>query len=248
MTIYPEGHPDPFDPIELPPSITQEASVERKLYLKGLLNSAYKVLTVSNAFADIYRKNDIMDIEVTPNGISDDLPWAPKDTSYTKRVVGGHVGGMAEHKGYYLLKQAVMETQPENMEFLVVDHSKEEGYESRQYWGNVPVRFVGRASQHKVIDIYRQIDILFAPSTWPESFGLVTREAAACHCWVVASNLGGIGEDIDIDSGSVIKPTNKALTQVLMAIDARIKKPSNPKTYYLASSQVHGLKKYYKGI
>lgn len=225
-TVYPEGHPDPFDPIELPPSITQEASVERKLYLKGLLNGAHKVLTVSNAFADIYRKNDILDIEVTPNGISDDLPWAPKDTSYTKRVVGGHVGGMAEHKGYYLLKQAVMEAQPENMEFLVVDHSKEEGYELRQYWGNVPVRFIGRTSQGKVVDIYRQIDVLFAPSTWPESFGLVTREASACSCWVVTSNIGGIGEDIQLDTGDVISPSLKSLRNWFSNSPYSAKKPN----------------------
>ncbi|MBS4154782.1 glycosyltransferase [Cobetia sp. MC34] len=244
-TVYPEGHPDPFATIGLPPSITQEASVERKLYLKGLLSSAHKVLTVSNAFADIYRKNDIVDIEVTPNGISDDLPWAPKDTSYTKRVVGGHVGGMAEHKGYFLLKQAVMEAQPDNMEFLVVDHSKEEGYESRQFWGKVPVRFIGRTSQDKVVDIYRQIDILFAPSTWPESFGLVTREAAACGCWIVASNLGGIGEDVDVNTGSVIKPTSDALANILLSTDVRMKDVSTSKGYYFSSSQVLDLAGYY---
>lgn len=215
-TVYPEGHPDPFATIDLPPSISQEASVERKLYLKALLKSAHKVLTVSNAFADIYRKNDIVDIEVTPNGISDDLPWAPKDTSYTKRVVGGHVGGMAEHKGYFLLKQAVMETQPQNMEFLVVDHSKEEGYESRQYWGDVPVRFIGRTSQDKVVDIYRKIDVLFAPSTWPESFGLVTREAQECGCYIIASSLGGIGEDVKENSGIVITPVLDNIKKVLV--------------------------------
>lgn len=220
-TVYPEGHPDPFATIDLPPSITQEASVERKLYLKGLLGSAYKVLTVSNAFADIYRKNDIADIEVIPNGISDDLPWAPKDTAYTKRVVGGHVGGMAEHKGYFLLKQAVMETQPQNMEFLVVDHSKEEGYESRQFWGNVPVRFIGRTSQDKVVDIYRQIDVLFAPSTWPESFGLVTREASACGCWIVTSSLGGIGEDVTSGTGTVISPTVKEISSQLEMLERK---------------------------
>ncbi|MGW9820828.1 glycosyltransferase involved in cell wall biosynthesis [Methylorubrum extorquens] len=40
------------------------------------------------------------------------------------------------------------------------------------------------------------MDVLLAPSLWPESFGLVTREARAAGLWVVASDLGAIGEDI----------------------------------------------------
>lgn len=243
-TVYPEGHPDPFAPLSMPPGISVEASVERKLYLKGLLADARKVLTVSNAFADIYRKNDITEIEVTPNGISDDLPWAPKDTSYTPNIVGGHVGGMAEHKGYFLLKQAVLEAQPENMEFLVVDHSKEEGYESREYWGKVPVRFIGRVNQDKIVDLYRQIDVLFAPSTWPESFGLVTREAAACGCWIVASNLGGIGEGLSSTSGIVITPNTRGLKKAL-SVAMKYKKPSEMRYIYSSSASIKNLIYYY---
>ena len=199
-----------------------EASVERKLYLKGLLKGARQVLTVSNAFADIYRKNGVADIQVIPNGISEEMPWAPKDTSYTSRIVGGHIGGMSAHKGYYLLKQAVMEAQPDNMEFLVVDHSKEEGFEAKDTWGKVPVRFIGRVSQEKMVDLYRQIDVLFAPSTWPESFGLVTREAAACGCFVVASKLGGISEGIKNDSsGYKINPSIEELKDIIYKVSLK---------------------------
>jgi glycosyltransferase involved in cell wall biosynthesis len=35
-----------------------------------------------------------------------------------------------------------------------------------------------------------------APSVWPESFGVVTREALAWDCWVVASDRGGVGEPV----------------------------------------------------
>jgi len=219
--VYPDGHPDPYLPIELPPNISLADSIERRRNLKDLLHSARKVLTVSNAFAEIYRKNGITEIEVIPNGISDDIAWAPKDTSYTDRVVCGHVGGMAEHKGYYLLKEAVLEAQPESLEFLVVDHSKEESYEYRTKWGRVPVTFIGRVSQEKIVDLYRKIDVLFAPSTWPESFGLVTREAAACRCWVVASAMGGIGEDvIEGKTGYVFDPTAEKLEELLALLDS----------------------------
>ncbi|MBT2787312.1 MULTISPECIES: glycosyltransferase [unclassified Halomonas] len=243
--VYPEGHPDPFAPIALPPTISLADSVARRRDLKDLLHHAKQVLTVSNAFAEIYRKNGVPQIEVTPNGISDDMPWSPKDTSYTPNVVCGHVGGMATHKGYYLLKQAVMEAQPENLEFIVVDHSKEEGYCVKRNWGRVPITFIGRVSQDQVVELYRKMDVLFAPSLWPESFGLVTREAAACGCWVVASNLGGIGEDVvEGESGYVITPDINAILTVLSNIDlnkSRYKEPVNQIVSVMALEQTNEL-------
>lgn len=234
--VYPEGHPDPYVAVELPANISLADSITRKRDLKDLLHGAHKVLTVSNAFADIYRKNGIPQIEVIPNGISDELPWAPKQTDYTDKVVCAHIGGMAEHKGYYLLKQAVLEAQPENLEFLVVDHSKEEGYEWKSHWGKVPVTFIGRVNQNKIVDLYRRLDVLFAPSTWPESFGLVTREAAACGCWIVASNMGGIGEDIDEGkNGNVIECSTVSLKKQISNINKR--KPEYKKSNFSKKSR-----------
>ncbi|MDD5275474.1 MAG: glycosyltransferase [Methylovulum sp.] len=243
--VYPEGHPDPYEPYTPPSNITLSDSIERILYLKGLLHSAYKVLTVSNSFADIYRKNGITQIEVNKNGISESIAWQPKDTNYTDKVVCGHVGGMAEHKGYFLLKKAVTQLQPENLEMLIIDHSQDEGYQLQSYWGKVPVTFIGRLSQTRVVDLYRQIDVLMAPSTWPESYGLVTREAAACGCWVVASNMGGIGEDIvEGVSGFVIEPSLKALTTCLQKIDNKpdqFKAPAHPPELRRVAEQVKEL-------
>lgn len=217
--VYPEGHPDPFVPVELPPGITREASIQRRQFLKSLLFQARELLTVSNAFADIYRNNGLTAIDVIPNGISEELPWAPKDTSYTDKVVCGHVGGMSEHKGYFLLKEAVLAAQPQNLCFLIVDHSQEEGYEHHAAWGSVAVTFIGRVPQERVVELYRRIDVLFAPSTWPESYGLVTREAAACSCWVIASNMGGVGEDvINGRTGYVISASSCELQTALKRI------------------------------
>lgn len=221
--VYPQGHPDLYEKIELPTNIKLADSIERRRDLKELLLGATEVLTVSNAFAEIYRANGIAEVTVIPNGISDDVRWQSKDTAYSSKVVCGHIGGMSEHKGYYLLKEAVLASQPKNIEFLVVDHSKEEGYEHYSHWGDVPVKFIGRVRQEDVVDLYRKIDVLFAPSTWPESFGLVTREAVACGCWVVASNLGGIGEDIVPGvSGYVIVPFESDIANVLARIDSAV--------------------------
>lgn len=223
--VYPEGHPDPYEAIDMPTNIKLADSIERRRDLKDLLHSAVKVVTVSNAFAEIYRQNGIIHIEVIANGVSSDIDWAPKNTSFTKRVVCGHIGGMSEHKGYYLLKEAVLESQPDNLELLIVDHSKDEGYKQHSHWGKVPVTFVGRVSQKGVVDLYKSIDVVFAPSMWPESFGLVTREAVASGCWVVTSNMGGIGEDIvQGQNGYVISPSHSELVAALDFINASVSK------------------------
>ncbi|MBA6144342.1 glycosyltransferase [Pseudomonas sp. p99-361] len=247
--VYPDGHLDPFQPIELPTNMKLADSIERRRDLKELLHNASRVFTVSNAFAQIYRQNGIPQIEVIANGVSSEIMWSQKDTSHTERVVCGHIGGMAEHKGYYLLKEAVLQSQPENVELLIVDHSKEEGYEYQTLWGAVPVTFIGRVSQKGIVDLYRKIDVLFAPSMWPESFGLVTREAVASGCWVVASNMGGIGEDIvQGRNGYVIEPTQKMLVDALQHISAlagKHKAASTTEVRRTSASQADELRQIY---
>jgi len=64
--------------------------------------------------------------------------------------------------------------------------------------------------------------VLLAPSLWPESFGLVTREARAAGLWVVASRLGAIGEDIDegVNGFRVDVGSPEGLRAVFQRIDA----------------------------
>jgi glycosyltransferase involved in cell wall biosynthesis len=246
--VYPDGHVDPYDDKVLYDNMTLDMSIERNSYLKSLLLDAQHVLTVSESFAKIYRKNGVPNIAVTKNGISSKIEWLEKETSYSSKVVCGHIGGMSAHKGYDILKKAVMKTQPKNLEFLVVDHSKEESYISNEKWGEVDVKFIGRQNQDEMVRIYTKLDVLFAPSIWPESFGLVTREASACRCWIVASNLGGIGEDvIDGKNGFVIDPKQKAIEKTLKKLDSNYKeyKELAPKANIsMVEEQVETLKEY----
>ena len=71
-----------------------------------------------------------------------------------------------------------------------------------------------------MVNLYQKIDVLFAPSLWPESYGLVTREAAASGCWVVASSLGGIGEGIIHGvNGFRIHPSIKEVSNIIEYVD-----------------------------
>lgn len=219
--VYPDGHIQPDEKRVLPNNVTLKESKARTAYLKHLLNSAQRALVVSESFAQIYRQNGIHNVAVTRNGLSTTVNWQPKNTAYTEKVVCALIGGMSAHKGYKLLQDTIVQYQPQHIELLIVDLSKPAEYESRGEWDGVPVRFVGKQTEKTIVSLYQQIDVLLAPSIWPESFGLVSREAAACGCWVVASKLGGMGEDvIDGETGFVIDPTVTELDRVLKIIDA----------------------------
>ncbi|WP_418135115.1 glycosyltransferase family 4 protein [Psychromonas sp. GE-S-Ul-11] len=223
--VYPDGHPDMFAPRTLPNNVNLGDSIERLIYFKELLKGAKHLLTVSESFAAIYRKNGYPEIQVNKNGISSTVEWGEKDTSDSDKVICAHIGGMANHKGYFLLKKAVEQEQPKNIEMLIVDHAKDEGHIEKTFWGKVPVTFIGRVSQTGVTALYQKMDVLFAPSMWPESYGLVTREAAACGCWVVASELGGIGEDvIEGKTGLRIKPDLTGVVKAINKIDTSVNK------------------------
>ena len=250
--VYLGGHPNTYAPIKtLPQGVEVQQSIERHIYLKNLLNSSQKVLAVSDSFADLYRKNGIVKVSTNKNGISSHIQWKPKVTESTNKVVCAHIGGMADHKGYNLLQIAIMQASPKNIEMLVVDHGKEEDYEKKDYWGGVPVTYIGRVAQENVVDLYTKIDVLFAPSIWPESYGLVTRETAACGCWVIASNIGAIGEDIIHEETGLLIEANSiaALIEAIEWIDNHKEKckrlPKKMPIRY-SNEQVAELVEYYK--
>ena len=218
-TVYPEGHPDPFKESVLREGTTLEESLQRKRYLKGLLAAADGVLSVSETFSKIYKINGISNVITNKNGISNEVNWQRKNTEHSEKVICAHIGGMSSHKGFDIFKQAVFALGQSNIEVLVVDHTKESDYINYTKWGKTTVTIIGRVDQEHVVDLYKCIDVLFAPSTCAESFGLVTREAAACGCWVVGSNIGAIGEDITIENGFRVTPNQQDLVSVLKSID-----------------------------
>lgn len=259
-TIYQDGHPDIYNPRTLPKNISLSKSIERLLYLKSLINNSKAALIVSEKFSDIYKKNGIRPLIVNKNGISENV-IGKRDTSHSAKVVCAHIGGMAEHKGYFLFKKAIEMAQPENIEVLVVDHSKDEGYQETTEWKNpnssnkntgVKVTYIGRISQSNVSNLYSMIDVLFAPSLWPESFGLVTREANASGCWVVTSNRGGIGEDIiENENGHVVEPELSEIKEVISKINknpSKYKETSTINSSRTSEQQVYELSEIYKNF
>ena len=132
-----------------------------------------------------------------------------------------HIGGMSMHKGYQQLRQAVKSMQSGlNLEFTVVDHRlSSKGDEYNANWNGYKVHFIAPIPMDKMDLFYASQDVLVAPSIWPESFGLVTREALSAGLWVIASDSGALAEPLlncDSPHGKVIRPNSlEDLSQAL---------------------------------
>ena len=202
-----------------PPSPSDDPRMKA---LRRPLLSAEKVLAVSEPFAEIYRAAGVGHCIAVPNGVPD-LPKVARVPSPTGRVRLAHIGGMSRHKGFHLVRNALLMGDFENLELLVIDHAMKDGDQRSETWGTTPVTFRPKLPQQQVAELYANIDVLLAPSLWPESYGLVTREALHAGCWVIASNRGAIGADVVEGETGFVVPVDEgfeALARVLAVIDA----------------------------
>ena len=216
----------PFDP---PEPISVGAAIERRRFLTPLLSSAQAILGVSKSFTNLYRSCGFDEAIAVPNGVPR-LKKAARRESKSGRVRLTHIGGQSKFKGYVLVEAAFKQRRFTNLELTVVDVTRIGGREHRCTWGTTPVRIVGKTVSEDMHEYYANHDVLLAPSLWPEAFGLVTREALAAGLWVVASDRGGIGEDVvtGVNGWIVDVSTPEGLLEVLSQIDAE-------PTKYLAS-------------
>ena len=196
------------------------ASIARRQRLASLLQNAQAVLSVSTPFAEVYTNAGIKNVTVVENGTPVIEP-AARTARDDGRVALGHIGGRSAHKGAALIEAALRKNEFKHLHLTMVDGALGPGQSINTVWGSTPVTLIAPVPQSDVAQLYGALDVLLAPSTWPESYGLVTREALQSGLWVVASDLGAIGQDIvEGKNGNVINvETTARLCQVLRQMD-----------------------------
>ena len=141
------------------------------------------------------------------------VPWGVDVDKFSGRRVPHEgyrllfVGQMRPYKGVKVLLQAVKEI---DAQLSVVgngpDRSSYEEYARKL--GIKNVRFHGAVTDEVLRQMYLSSDVLALPSvSLNEAFGLVTLEAAAAGCAVIASDLLGL-RDIVKEFGLLVKPNN----------------------------------------
>jgi glycosyltransferase involved in cell wall biosynthesis len=128
------------------------------------------------------------------------------------------------------------------------------GQTRREIWNKNEIDFFVKVPEADVADLYARIDVLLAPSIWPESFGLVTREALHFGCWVIASDRGSIGACVtDNVNGHIIDVSDASdLIRVLTLIDANPQRyltpPTDSPVFRKAREQSEELAAIYKSL
>jgi len=207
--------PDPLGMAARAPS-NLEAEVHRRTRLRGLLLGAECLLTVSPGFATLHRAAGL-DATTVANG----LPALPPP--FHTAPQGGplrlaHIGGRASHKGADLIEATLRYNAFPHLSLLMIDGRLAPGERIDTHWGESAVTLCGPFAQRDVGQLYSQMDVLLAPSRWPESYGLVAREAAHFGLWVVAPGIGAMGEDlIEGENGFRIDTEGRAPLDRLLA-------------------------------
>jgi glycosyltransferase involved in cell wall biosynthesis len=195
-------------------------SVSRRRRLSALLGDAERVLAVSDSFARIYSDAGVENVLSVPNGVSR-IKRLPRRNRSDGRVALGHIGGRGAHKGGRFVEAVLRRNSFQNLHLTIVDLELEASDRIETTWGDTPVAIVGPYPSDQVAELYASLDVLLAPSIWPESFGLVTREALSAGLWVVASDRGAVGEDVlHGENGFIVDVSDdKAFCQALQEID-----------------------------
>jgi glycosyltransferase involved in cell wall biosynthesis len=196
------------------------SSMKRHRYLSKYLNQAKLILAVSEFQAELYRRNGFPQAKVNRNGIKPQ-PILPRQLSTHKKIRLGYAGGLCVHKGYYFLKEAITAVNLQNCEVTIIDLFMSSDRTRHENWGGTQVTFISKLSAEQMPEYFSNIDVLIAPSLWPESFGLIAREATLAGVWVVASDKGGLAEDIVPEiNGNVFSPNHPSdLGAILKKID-----------------------------
>jgi glycosyltransferase involved in cell wall biosynthesis len=205
-----------------PTGISLIDSISRRGRLALALACAKHVIVVSETFDEIYCAAGCRNTIVIPNGVSAIAPAVRGSPS--GRLSLGHLGGRSTHKGATLIEAILRTTTFDNLKLTMVDMRMDPGVCTETVWGNTPILLRGPCPQSEVGELYGSLDVLLAPSIWPESFGLVTREAKALGLWVIASNRGAIGKEVSHGkNGFVIDVSDaRALLKMLKALDADV--------------------------
>ena len=108
-----------------------------------------------------------------------------------------------------------------NAELVVVDNMLNVGARSffdSDFDGVERFRIEPAYSQDTIDHFFSEIDVLLFPTQWKESFGLTVREAVLRDVWVIATDAGGVSEDIiDGENGTVI-PFDSGVEELSRAI------------------------------
>lgn len=147
-------------------------------------------------------------IMVIPHGISNTFSCSRRREK-TKRFA--YVGTLSELKGVHLLVSVFMRVVDPQLS-LDIYGDGEQGYIKHlktMSKNDLRIKFHGGVPSEEVVKVYKNSDCVVIPSLWFETYNFVLREALACGCLVIASDIGAMPEPIyEGENGFLFAPGN----------------------------------------
>ena len=192
---------------------------ERSETISRALSQIDMLLAPSKYFAELHERTLGRDVLVNKNGVTRPLGQISKRKKDVIRF--GYVGGKTKIKGVHLILEAFRKHRFPNTELVVVDNLLNLGARSffdSDFDGVERFRIEPAYSQDTIDHFFSEIDVLLFPTQWKESFGLTVREAVLRDVWVIATDAGGVSEDIiDGENGTII-PFDSGVEELSRAI------------------------------
>ncbi len=197
-----------------PLSVIHKSSIRKNL-------SKITIISPSNFLANkLKESNEFRKIVAIPNGI--DIP--KNTTSYSKKII--FVGRISREKGLQTVIEALNKVNNKYEVYILGSGKLKEELQSK--YGNV--KFIGYQDPSQ---FYKNSSIMVVPSIWFENFSYSVLEAMSYGLCVIASNIGGIPEQIkNGKSGVLYEPGN--IQEFQAALEHLTKKPQKLKNLGLA--------------
>lgn len=220
----------------------------RYSYLKKQLKLADKLLAPSDFQRLLYIENGFASdqVIVNKNGVRLSKGNPKKSPRPDRKVTFAFIGGPIVIKGSEVMLKA-FNALPRHDQYriYVVDAAQNMGttWKDGNYWKvHGELQFVPPYQQESLDDFFAGVDVLLFPSQWKESFGLVVREALSRNVWVIATDSGGVVEDIRDGINGEIIPLDGDYHPLLSAIKSCLDRKSaywsqyhNPYRYKIRS-------------
>lgn len=191
----------------------------RSQTLKSSLEKAEILLAPSKYFADLYSINLNRPVICHKNGVR--FPRKQFKKYRGRKIRFGYVGGNTAIKGWSLIVESFRKYNFENAELVIVDNLLNLGkqsFTSKALIGIKQYRIVPAYTQDNIDDFFASIDVLLFPTQWKESFGLTVREAIIRNVWVIATDAGGVIDDIIEGENGTIIPFDSESEELSSAI------------------------------
>ncbi|BBD78878.1 glycosyltransferase [Aerosticca soli] len=209
----------------------RKANRTRQALLRDILRSAVRLFSPSEFFRQLYLDNgfDPARVLVNKNGIVPPRRAIRRPSLHGRPLRMGFVGGEGPIKGAPLIRKALRSLPYTHYELQLVDNELNLGRRSVDpaTW-DIPgqLKVVPAYTQDSIDDFFEGIDVLLFPTQWKESFGLTVREALVRDVWVIATDAGGVVEDIVSGENGDVIPFGDDGTQLALAIGRLLEDPT----------------------